>query len=239
MKEFKKNIPPEFNPNITDPFYLSRIELLRGIKAHTLKFSGKLLDFGCGKKPYEILFQNVSEYTGIDFDGEGHSHANEMIDVIYDGKSIPFSDNSFDGVLSTEVFEHVFNPDEILREIKRVLKNQGIILITCPFAICEHEIPNDFARYSSFAVKYMLEKEGFEIIEFAKTGDAVTTIWQLRITYWQNSILIHFKNIPILRTILKKLIYTTFNLAALLFSSILPKSKELYLNNIVLARLNK
>lgn len=235
----KALIPSEFNPNITDPFYLSRIELLCGIKAHALKFKGKLLDFGCGKKPYETLFQNVSEYIGIDFDGEGHIHTNEKIDVIYDGKSIPFPDNTFDGILSTEVFEHIFNPDEIILEIKRVLKNQGLILITCPFSICEHEIPNDYARYSSFAVKFMLQKEGFEIIEFTKTGNAVTTIWQLRITYWQNSILFHFKNIPVLRTILKKLIYTTFNLSALVFSSILPKSKELYLNNIVLARLNK
>jgi SAM-dependent methyltransferase len=203
------------------------------------KLEGKVLDFGCGKKPYRSLFTNAAEYTGIDFEGEGHSHVNEEIDVIYDGKSIPFVNDHFDAIFSSEVFEHVFNLGEIIPELKRVLKNNGYILITCPFAICEHEVPNDFARYTSFAMRHMLEKEGFEIIEYIKTGDAIKTIWQLRITYWQKSILSKLKNIPLLRSVARKTIYTLLNIFALLGSSILPTSKELYLNNIVLARLQK
>jgi ubiquinone/menaquinone biosynthesis C-methylase UbiE len=83
---------------------------------------------------------------------------NEQIDVFYDGRKIPFEDEYFDAVFSTEVFEHIFNLEEILKEINRVMKVSGKILITCPFAICEHEVPNDFARYSSYAINIFLKK---------------------------------------------------------------------------------
>jgi SAM-dependent methyltransferase len=233
------SIPKEFKPNITDPLYLTRIDLLFNIQNYAKLLGGKTLDFGCGKKPYKSLFTNADEYIGLDFEGEGHSHKDEQIDVFYDGKKIPFPDNYFDSVFSSEVFEHIFNLEEIIKELKRVLKNQGLILITCPFSICEHEVPNDFARYTSFGIKHMLEKEGFVIQEFKKTGDAVKTIWQLRITYWGHSVLSKLKNIPVVRTIARKIIYTSFNTIAIFSSWLLPKCTELYLNNIVLAKLEK
>ena len=59
---------------------------------------GKVLDFGCGKKPYQSLFTNAEEYIGVDYEGEGHSHQNETIDVFYDGKKIPFENNTFDNI---------------------------------------------------------------------------------------------------------------------------------------------
>ncbi|MBK8300784.1 MAG: methyltransferase domain-containing protein [Chitinophagaceae bacterium] len=64
---------------------------------------GKMMDFGCGTKPYKPLLQTSKEYIGVDYNGEGHSHKNEQIDVMYDGKTIPFEDNTFDSILSTEV----------------------------------------------------------------------------------------------------------------------------------------
>lgn len=44
----------------------------------------ELLDFGCGSKPYESLFVNVSKYTGVDIENEAHNHSNEKIDF-YNG----------------------------------------------------------------------------------------------------------------------------------------------------------
>lgn len=51
----------------------------------------------------------------------------------YDGKKIPFSDNFFDGILCTEVLEHVLDLEIVLREFHRVLKPEGILLISIPF----------------------------------------------------------------------------------------------------------
>ena len=229
-------INQEFDPNITHPGYLIRNRLLNGVRKHATTLEGRLMDFGCGSKPYKSLFRKVSEYIGVDYDSPGHPHLNEQIDVLYDGRHLPFPDQHFDSVFSTEVFEHIFNLPEILKELNRVMKPGGKILITCPFAICEHEIPNDFARYTSFAMKDMMEKNGFKVLELEKTGNSVETIWQLRLTYWHQHIIYKFRKIPIIRSGMRLLIYTGFNLLALFWTRVLPDRKDLYMNNIVLAQ---
>jgi len=229
-----KFISPDFNPSLTHPAWLTRNRLLRAIRQLIPQLQGRMMDFGCGSKPYKELF-SVDEYIGVDFPSEGHSHAGEQIDVFYDGHHLPFPDAHFDSVFSSEVFEHIFNLPEILREIQRVMKPGARILITCPFAICEHEVPNDYARYTSFAMKDMLEKNGFIVLLQDKTGNAMETIWQLRITYWHLHVVSKFRKIPVLRSALRLTIYTGFNLLALLCSRIFPTRKDLYLNNIILA----
>jgi len=88
---------------------------------------GRLLDVGCGSKPYQKCFE-ASEYIGLDMQGR-----NKHADRSYDGKTFPFSDGEFDAVLTSEVLEHVFNPDEFLSEINRVLRDDGVLLLTVPF----------------------------------------------------------------------------------------------------------
>lgn len=193
-----------------------------------------MLDFGCGAKPYRPLFK-CSEYIGVDFEGQGHSHDKEEIDVFYDGKTLPFDDCVFDSVFSSEVFEHVFNLPEILSEIRRVLKPGGKLLISCPFAICEHEQPNDFARYTSFAIRHLLTQAGFKIITQEKLGNAQTAIWQMRITYWNLHIIERFRHIPVLRTVLRTGFNTAMNILALASAALLPNRQDLYLNNLLLA----
>jgi len=230
-----KNIAPEFNPNITYPAYLTRNRLLKSIAAHAPEMNGLLMDFGCGSKPYKSLF-NVEKYIGVDFENPGHPHLNEQIDVFYDGRQLPFENEHFDSVFSSEVFEHIFNLDEVLKEINRVMKPLSKILITCPFAICEHEIPNDFARYSSYGIKYIFEQNGFEIIKQDKTGNSVETAFQLWIMYIHQHITPYVRKIPVIRSAFRLITYTSLNLSALMLSKILPARKDLYLNNILLAR---
>jgi len=129
-----------FNPPITQPNYLIRKRLLQAISGLSHQLNGRMMDFGCGSKPYKSLF-SVSEYIGVDFENPGHPHLNESIDVFYDGITLPFSDYYFDGVFASEVFEHIFNLPDILNELNRVTKTGGLLLITCPFAFCEHEVP--------------------------------------------------------------------------------------------------
>ena len=230
-----ENVPYEFNPNITYPAFITRNRLLKNISAYAPELSGRLMDFGCGSKPYKSLF-SADEYVGVDFENPGHPHLNEQIDVFYDGKKIPFPDEHFDSVFSSEVFEHIFNLEEILKEINRVMKASGKILITCPFAISEHEVPNDFARYSSYAIKYIFEKNGFEIIKQGKTGNNVETIYQLWIMYIHQHITPYVRKIPVLRSAFRFITYTSLNICALILSELLPDRKDLYLNNILLAR---
>jgi SAM-dependent methyltransferase len=228
-------ISRDFKPGISHPLWLTRRNLVIQIGLFAKHFSGRLLDFGCGAKPYKALFK-VDEYVGVDFMGEGHDHSNEQIDIFYDGKTLPFDNESFDGVFSTEVFEHIFNLPDMLQELRRVLKPGGLMLITCPFAICEHEQPNDFARYTSFAIRHLLEQHGFEVLEQQKLGTAQEALWQMRITYWNLHIIEKAKNIPVLRTILRRGFNVLVNVLAWISNQMLPKANDLYLNNLVFAR---
>src|SRR5260221_2917426 len=190
------------------------------------------MDFGCGSKPYKSLFKNASEYIGVDYDSEGHSHKNEKIDVFYDGKTIPFKDNSFDSILTSEVLEHVFNLEEILKELNRVLKPGGKILITIPFAWYEHEVPNDFGRYTSFGIKSLLEKNGFIILELDKTGNFIETLTQMWIVYWHTHVIPKFR--PLARLI-GALFYFLSNVFGLAAARVFPQKHDYYLNLIILA----
>ncbi len=234
MAHVIQNLPAAFNPGITHPLFLIRSNLHRAIMELAPSLKGRLLDFGCGLKPYRSLF-NVDEYIGVDYQAEGETYEQSAVDVFYDGHTLPFPDAHFDSIFSSEVFEHVFNLPEILLELKRVLKPGGRILVTCPFAFGEHEIPSDFARYTSFAMNHMFTSNGFRIVEQRKTGGNIEVLTQLRIVYWNLHILSALKNIPVIRTVARNLCFGLINLRALLLRRILPFRQDLYLNNVILA----
>ena len=116
-----------------NPCFIIRNGIYRNILRHSLKMKGNILDVGCGSKPYEQLFSNADRYIGVDIKVSGHDHINSKIDHFYDGKTLPFDDQYFDCVVCFEVLEHVFNLDELLSEIYRVLKPNGMFLISIPF----------------------------------------------------------------------------------------------------------
>ncbi len=225
----------DFNPNFFVAGYLIRNRLLKSISKNSNFLSGKMLDFGCGSKPYREIF-NVNEYIGLDYNSAGHDHSNENIDYYYDGIKIPFDDNFFDSVFSSEVFEHVFNLEEIIPEINRVMKMNANILITCPFAICEHEQPNDFARYTSFAIKHLMQKNGFEILNYEKVGSSIDVIFQLQQIYFHNNIMPFFAKIPILRKAVRLSSIFILNFIGSSLNYLLPVGEELYMNNLIVCR---
>ena len=227
----KQSFQPGFFAVLFNPFYFIRRPLFLHIKSLAPKLHGRLLDFGCGRKPYENLF-SVNEYIGIDMESTGHEHKNSKIDVYYDGKNIPFADNSFDSVFCSEVFEHVFNLDEIIIEIKRVLKTNGSMLITVPFSWNEHEVPYDFARYTSFGITHLLEKNGFQIKELRKSGNFVRVNFQLWALYFHNSI--DTKNAAF-NFLLRMLFIVPINIVGSILSPLFPVNKSMYFNNVVLA----
>jgi SAM-dependent methyltransferase len=234
MAHVIRNIPAAFNPGITHPLFLIRSNLHRAISDLAPSLKGRMMDFGCGLKPYRSML-DVDEYIGVDYQAEGETYEQSAVDVFYDGRSLPFPDGHFDSIFSSEVFEHIFNLSEILPELHRVLKPGGKILITCPFAFGEHEIPSDFARYTSFAMQHMLTSQGFRILEQRKTGGNVEVLTQLRIVYWNLHILSGLKDIPVVRSVARILFFGLNNLWALALSRILPFRQDLYLNNVVLA----
>jgi SAM-dependent methyltransferase len=219
---------------VISPVYIIRAGIYKGILSKASRIGGDILDLGCGSKPYESLFTNASSYLGIDTEVSGHDHSRSKADLYYDGKTIPFPDNRFDAVVSFEVFEHVFHIDELLCEVKRVLKPGGHVLMTVPFAWDEHEIPYDFARYTSFGIRHVLERNKIEVVEVKKTTTYFLAICQMFIAYISQYIFSRKNSFA--RALTQLVFIFPLNLAALSLNCILPRRYEYFCNLIVLGR---
>jgi SAM-dependent methyltransferase len=161
------------------PFYIIRRNLFLAIKDEAQHVHGTLLDFGCGQKPYKDLFPNVNSYIGVDIEISGHDHENSQVDIFYDGKKIPFDDNTFDCIFASEVLEHVPNNHEILSEFYRVLKPHGKVIITVPFFWGEHEQPFDYIRLTKYGISNILSQKGFTNIHIKRLGGNIESIFQI------------------------------------------------------------
>ena len=139
--------------------------------------------------------------------------------------------DSFDSVLCNQVLEHVFNPDYFLSEIHRVLKPSGKLLLTVPFVWDEHEKPYDFARYTSFGLTSLLEKNGFHVLEHRKIGADATILFQLINAYFFKVI----QKLPkIIRFFLVISIMAMVNILGVILGWVLPKNPDLYLDQLIL-----
>jgi len=119
-------------------------------------FKGEVLDVGCGESPYKFLLsENQIKYTGIDTIDSNKFDYNNFAIIHFNGKIIPFGDNKFDCVLCTEVLEHVFNYQQLLDEIFRVMKQGSIGVFTIPWSARYHYIPDDYFRYTPSSIKSM------------------------------------------------------------------------------------
>jgi SAM-dependent methyltransferase len=154
------------------------------VKRNAGYLRGRLLDIGCGAKPYrEIIGKYCTEYVGLDRPATLHGLQN--VDVGGDALHLPFGDESFDSVVSFQVMEHVTEPGLFLSEAFRVLKSGGAAMVTTPFMWGEHEQPNDYYRYTRYGLRYLAEKAGFEAISI----EPDTGYWStaaLRFNYWLN-----------------------------------------------------
>ena len=183
-------------------------------------------------RPYESYFPKNC-YVGVDIEQSGRSIEMKAPDYFYDGRVLPFADSSFDGVLSTQVLEHVPNARSMLAEMNRVLKPGGGILISLPFVWQEHEEPYDFGRFTSFGIIELLNSNGFKIETMVKDTGAIEA---MAVTL--NVYIIHnlIPPVPGIRRIAAVTICFPIQLMAILLQKILPDSGQFYLNIIVHAK---
>ena len=129
---------------------------------------GRLLDVGCGEKPYLNLFlPYVTQYVGVEHEAsfkETQSSQRSLgPDVLYDGKRLPFADGEFDTVLSVQTLEHTPEPQALIREMARVLHPEGRLLLTAPFSFRLHEEPHDYFRYSPHGLRALCAEAGLVV----------------------------------------------------------------------------
>jgi SAM-dependent methyltransferase len=154
--------------SITHPHYLHYKSLFRDLKYSVEKYSkGDVFDIGCGNKPYQNLFEGrITSYIGCDV---AQSDQNK-VDIICPATDIKAQSESFDTVFSTQVLEHVEEPQKMINEAFRVLRAKGYLVISAPFYWEHHEEPYDFFRYTKYGFEYLLKTAGFEIVEVIPNG---------------------------------------------------------------------
>ncbi|WP_281322656.1 class I SAM-dependent methyltransferase [Flavobacterium aestivum] len=163
--------------DISNSDYLVYLFFHKELKTAIQKYAkGKLLDIGCGNKPYEIWLKGkISEYIGCDI----VQSSSNKVDILCEAINIPLESDSFETIISTQAIEHIEDHQEMVNEAYRLLKSDGYFILSGPFYWHLHEEPYDFFRFTKHGFRYILEKAGFEIIEITPNGGAWATLGQM------------------------------------------------------------
>ncbi len=152
---------PDGIRRLIDP-YSYQIEQFASLLSKELSPGAKVLDAGAGETPYKKFFKN-HKYIAVDTELGDSDWDYSNLDFISDLTKLPFADKIFDGVLCTQVLEHVKEPQEVLGELHRVLKDGGLLYLSVPQGWGVHQAPHDYYRYTCYGLEYLLKKTGFKI----------------------------------------------------------------------------
>jgi SAM-dependent methyltransferase len=165
-----------------DPLWIAKRSLRRTLVRVAPAARGRLLDVGCGRKPYRDLFTAVTAYVGIE--RPGTLSRSTVVDAWADALALPFPAASFDTVLCNEVLEHVPEPQRLFAEAARVLRPGGALVLSTPQVWGLHEEPFDFYRYTRYGLEYLARTSGLEPVEvrptcgtFAMTGQRLASFF--------------------------------------------------------------
>ncbi len=153
--------------------YHRTIAALERVRAHA---RGDLLDVGCGDRPFAWVFDGrVARYVGTDLKSSGYLDARPP-DVYSRSEALPFPDARFDTVLGLSMLTYLPEPLAMLREANRVLKPGGVLLLEFTQMVPLHDAPWDFFRFTRYGASYLLERAGFEPLEFVPIAGLWTRV---------------------------------------------------------------
>lgn len=144
MKFTGERFLPEIAGDIYIEHYLRYYAILPFMK------NKKVLDIACGSGYGSDLIANeASKVCGVDISSDTISHAektyrkNNLEFLVGSTSNIPYEDNTFDVVVSFETIEHHDEHEQMMNEIKRVLKPDGVLIISSPDKIYYNKTLNE------------------------------------------------------------------------------------------------
>ena len=144
---------------------LTTPDLKKFLKKH--KSSAKTLVVNCKDSPYQVFFKNRTTVNHYKAKG---------VDKIVDYYRLPFKDESFEIILCTGLLEHLKEPEAALKEMKRVLKPKGKILLSASSAFSVHDAPEDYFHFTPYGLEYLLQKQNWKEIEVTGSCSTMKTM---------------------------------------------------------------
>jgi ubiquinone/menaquinone biosynthesis C-methylase UbiE len=143
--------------------------------------NAKILDAGAGElanKKYcthlNYVSQDFCQYEGVG-DNKGLQTGGwdtRQIDIVSDVSHIPETDASFDVILCSEVFEHLPKHVLALSEFQRLLKEDGVLILTAPFCSLTHFAPYHFnTGFNRYFYEHHLNSLSFVVTEISTNGN--------------------------------------------------------------------
>jgi ubiquinone/menaquinone biosynthesis C-methylase UbiE len=147
----------------------------------------RVLDVGAGSAPYRKAFAHceyrTQDFTQLQADQLRHG-GYTAIDYVCDAAAIPVADASFDAVLCTEMLEHVPEPIRVIRELGRILKPQGLLILTAPLGSGIHQEPFHFyGGYTPYWYQRFLPEAGFDWIQIESNAASLRFFGQESIRF--------------------------------------------------------
>ncbi len=160
----------------SSPYHLATRGLLRAIRETAEReLAGRkglrLLDVGCGPKPYRAWFEPYCDsHVGVD------GYAGPAVDHVASAEALPLQDGGFDVVLCTQVLQHVDDPSLVCRELYRVLAPGGLCLLSTHGTFIYHPHPVDHWRWTGPGLEKLFRKAGFEDVRVGGTEGIASSI---------------------------------------------------------------
>jgi SAM-dependent methyltransferase len=155
LRTFVERILPRFLISRLDPIQTIIATEVADLAAQVTD-NQVILDAGAGEALHRRSFSR-GRYLALD-NGLGDSKWDySRLDIRGDLSDLPLRDQSVDGVLCMVVLEHTQDPRHVLSEFARVLKPGGVLRLVVPFLWEEHQIPQDYFRFTRYGVKLLFE----------------------------------------------------------------------------------
>lgn len=164
------------SPRPSSSTWAVRAALAQWLRAEgrELKDGARVLDVGCGPKPYYPFFAAAAEYVGVDV--VPHPAA----DLVGRVEDLPIEDGSFDLVLCTQVLEHCDDPRRAVAELRRVLAPGGRVLASTHGVQVYHPSPGDYWRWTHAGLRRLFEENAeWESVEVAAGAGTALTLAML------------------------------------------------------------
>jgi SAM-dependent methyltransferase len=135
-------------------------------------FSGRVLNAGCGNRDISDTLKSFGATQIVNYD-----IASEIPDALIGPlEKMPFAAAEFDTILCNAVLEHVEAPELVMREMVRVLRPGGHLLVAIPFLQPFHPCPGDFRRYTGEGLRRLGIDNGLEVIAINPTHTIAQTL---------------------------------------------------------------